>query len=107
MTFKPALWFPIAVVLSAANFIAIWFAARSGEPMHATVHAVLVVAFGVWAHRLRRRPRGGEIQEVLDAVELETEALRRELAETQERLDFAERMLAERSDPLRVRRDSQ
>jgi hypothetical protein len=38
---------------------------------------------------------GGELQGRLDALEQEVDILRHELTETQERLDFAERMLAQ------------
>lgn len=95
MTFKPAIWHPIAVVLTVLNVIAVWFAARPGEPWHAAIHAGLAVAFGVWAQRLRQSPRGGELHAGLEAVEFEMSQLRQELGEAQERLDFAERMLAQ------------
>ena len=45
MTFKPAIWYPIAAVLSVVNLAAIWFAAAPGEPAHATLHGALAVAF--------------------------------------------------------------
>ena len=107
MTFKPAIWFPIAVILSAANVIAVWFAAAPGEPLHATVHAALGVGFGLWARRLRQGPGGaGALQDGLEALEIEVSALRQELGEAQERLDFAERMLAEpEPQPRRADRD--
>ena len=38
----------------------------------------------------------------LDALESEVGSLRQELSEAQERLDFAERLLAQASDPRRV-----
>jgi hypothetical protein len=101
MTFKPAIWYPIAVVLSVANLVAVWFAAQPGEPWHATIHAGLAVGFGLWARRLRQAPRGGELPAGFEALELEVSALRQELSEAQERLDFAERMLAE-PEPRRV-----
>jgi hypothetical protein len=49
MTFKPALWKPIAIVLSAANLVAVGFAAGAAEPYHAAGHAALGLAFGLWA----------------------------------------------------------
>ena len=104
MTFRPAIWFPIAAVLSVINLGAVWFAAMPGEPLHATTHAVLAVAFAVWAQRLRHRQLGVHSDADLDAVELEVQDLRAELAEAHERLDFAERMLAQ-GDPRR--RDDQ
>jgi hypothetical protein len=110
MTFKPAIWYPIAVALSALNLLAAGFAAGSAEPWHAAVHVALAVAFGSWARRLRQGPVGSELQdrlEALDALEFEVSNLRRELGETQERLDFAERLLAgpERAEWARGVRD--
>lgn len=102
MTFKPALWYPLAVALSAINLAAVWFAARPGEAWHATIHAGLALAFGVWAERLRQGRRRGELGAQLEPFELELEQMRRELSETEERLDFAERMLAQTRDPRRV-----
>ena len=101
MSFKPAIWFPIAAVLSAVNVLAGAFAAGSAEPWHATTHAALALAFGLWAQRLRQGPRGSELQaplevlEALEALEAEVSKLRQELSETQERLDFTERLLAQ------------
>jgi hypothetical protein len=107
MTFKPKVWFPIATVLSAINLAAVWFAARPGEPWHAATHAALALAFGLWAQRLRSGPVGTSSQPRLEAIEAldglqvldaEVGQLRQELGETLERLEFAERMLAQRPD---------
>jgi len=109
MTFKRAIWYPIAVVLSVINLAgAIAFAA---QPWHAGIHAALAVAFGLWAQRLRQGPGGSELQGPagselearLEAFEAEVSKLRRELSETQERLDFAERLLAQGPETHRVR----
>ena len=102
MTFKPAVWYPIAVVLSGLNLAAVWFAARPGEPLHATIHAGLAVAFAVWAQRLRGRARDSQLPAGLEPLELEMDQMRQALSETQERLDFAERMLTQERDPRRV-----
>jgi hypothetical protein len=102
MTFKPAIWYPIAVVLSVLNVVGVWFAAPPAEPWHATIHAGLAVALGLWAQRLRQGPGGSELQAGLEALEVEVSTLRQELSETQERLDFAERMLAQGPEPRRV-----
>ena len=102
MTFNPAIWYPIAVVLSVINLAAAGFAAGQAEPWHATIHAALAVAFGLWAQRLRQAPRGSEPQARLEALEAEMGNLRQELSETQERLDFAERMLAQGPEARRV-----
>jgi hypothetical protein len=102
MKFKPAVWYPIAAVLSGLNVVFVWFAAQPAEPWHATSHAALAVAFGVWAERLRQRTRGGDFQDGLEAVQIEVGNLRQELGETQERLDFTERMLAQERESRRV-----
>src|SRR5437762_2250697 len=65
MTFKPALWFPIAVVLSVANLVGVGFAAASAEGAHAAIHAGLALLFGLWAQRLGRR----DLATPLDAPE--------------------------------------
>ncbi len=114
MTFKPAIWYPIAVLLSVGNIIAVGFAATSAEPWHAASHAALALAFGLWAQRLRSGPRGNQPQarleapEALEALEAEVSKLRQELSETQERVDFVERMLAQGQEARRVgpQRDS-
>ena len=108
MTFKSRTWFPIAVVLAVANVVATGFAAAGAEPVHASTHAALAVAFAVWAQYLRRRIAGGESEaqiDVLDAVDrldAEVNKLRLEVGEMQERLDFAERLLAKGRDAPRV-----
>jgi hypothetical protein len=108
MTFNPRIWYPIAVVLSAINLVAVGFAAGEPQPWHAGIHAALALAFGLWAQRLRQTPRGGDLQapvEVLEAVEAledEVSKLRQELSETQERQDFTERLLAQRPESRRV-----
>ena len=108
MTFKPAIWFPIAVALSAINLVGVGFAVGPGESLHAATHAALALVFGLWAQRLRRAPRDGQLQaspvasEELEALAAEVSRLRQEVSEMQERLDFTERMLAQRPEPPRV-----
>jgi hypothetical protein len=104
MTFKPAIWYPIAVVLSVGNLVGLGFAAAAtpAEPLHVALHAGLALAFGAWAHRLRQGPRGGELHTRLEALEAEVDNLRQELTETQERLDFAERLMAQGPELRRV-----
>jgi hypothetical protein len=105
MTFKRAIWYPIAAGLSVLNLVAAGFAVGQAEPWHATIHVALGLAFGLWAQRLRRAPGGSELQDRLEALEgLEAEVgqLRQELGEAQERLDFAERLLAQRPEARRV-----
>lgn len=102
MTFKPAIWQPIAIVLSVINVAAAGFAAGSAEPWHTTVHTALAVAFGVWAQRLRQGSGGSEPQAGLEELAAEVSSLRQELTEAQERLDFAERVLAQGQESRRV-----
>lgn len=111
MTFKPAVWYPIAVVLSAVNAVAILFTAGPGQPLHAGAHAALAVAFGVWANRLRHGAGGSLSEARLDALEAdvsrfqgiegEVSKLRQELSELHERIDFAERVLAQPQEQRR------
>ena len=105
MKFRPAIWFPVAVVLCLANVVSVWFAAQPAEPWHATVHAALAVAFGLWAQRLRTGVRGGgaiterlEEVEAFRALEGEVVMLRAALTESQTRLEFSEQVLARRGD---------
>jgi hypothetical protein len=104
MTFRPALWRPIAVGLSALNLVAVGFAAASAEPWHAGVHSALALAFGLWAQRMRltqpRRELDSEAR--FEALEAEVSSLRQELSEAQERLDFTERVLARGPEARRV-----
>jgi hypothetical protein len=97
--FKPTIWYPVAVVLSGVNLVAVGFASGG---WHGTSHAALAVAFGLWAQRLRRGPAPSKLPPGLDTIELEVSRLRQELSETQERLDFAERVLAQESEARRV-----
>jgi HAMP domain-containing protein len=108
MTFKPTTWYPISVLLAIANVVAAGFAA--GTPWHAGAHAALALGFGLWAQRLRQRREQGEEEtsrevgsdDRIEALEGELSRLRNELSDAQERLDFTERMLAQRPDPRRV-----
>jgi hypothetical protein len=107
MTFKPAVWQPIAVVLSAVNLVAVGYHAGMTEPYQAAIHAGVALGFGLWAQRLRQR-RGellaglGTRDDRLEAIETELGGVRGELNEVQERLDFAERLLAQGRETRRV-----
>jgi hypothetical protein len=97
MALNPKIWQPVAAVLSAANLAAVWFAVAPGEPLHASIHAALAVGFALGAQRLGFRRRGSSMDESLSAEILdELPILRSEVAELTERLDFAERLLAQR-----------
>jgi hypothetical protein len=100
MTFKPAIWRPIAAVLSVVNLGAVGFAAGAAEPWHATIHAGLALAFAAWVQRLGRapaQPTQVEPATRLEDLEAELDQLRGELADAHERLDFTERVLARES----------
>ena len=104
MYFNPAIWKPIAIVLSVLNVGGLIMALSAGEPAHAMGHVVVGVGLAFWVRRLGERAReetgasisGTEHQSQLEGLESEVDQLRRELTETQERLDFAERMMAKR-----------
>ena len=108
MNFKPAIWYPISVGLAVLNAGAAAFAAAQGEPWHATVHVGLGAAFWLWAQRLRQRQEqrqvqgGTDILDRLEALESEVGGMRQELSEAQERLDFAERVLAKQPEPRQL-----
>ena len=108
MRFKPAIWYPIAVVLRAINLVAVGFAAGEPQPWHVATHAALALAFWLWAQRLRQGPRESglqappEVLESLDGLEVEVSTLRQELSEMQERLDFTERLLAQGQESRRM-----
>jgi len=108
MSFTPRIWYPSAVVLSVVNLVAVGFAAGEPQPWHVGTHAALALVFGLWAQRLRQGRARSELQEplevfeALEALEAEVSKLRQELGETQERLDFTERLLAQGSEARRV-----
>jgi hypothetical protein len=102
MTFKPAIWHPLAIILSVVNFAGAGYAIALAEPGHAAIHVGLGLAFGYWARRLRAGPAGSDRQTRFEQLEAEMDGLRQELGETQERLDFAERMLAQTRETHRV-----
>lgn len=104
MTFKPALWRPIAFVLSAANLVAVGFAAGSAESGHAAVHAALALAFGLWTQRLGQGqvPSRGDRDGRLEDLEIDVSNLRGDLGEAHERLDFLERLLAQNQEARRL-----
>jgi len=111
MALNPRIWFPIAVVASALNLVAA--AVYTGT--HAGMHAALAVGFGLWAQRLRQRTASGaqqqveagttqQLQEGFEALEADVARLRQELNETQERVDFVERVLAQNQEASRLRK---
>ena len=101
MWFKNRGWIPVAWLAAAVNLGAVWFAATPGEPMHATLHAGLAIAFGLGARHLRARQRAvlqdQQLQETLDEnayLEEAAETMQARVRELEERVDFSERLLA-------------
>ena len=101
MPLKPKIWQPVAAVLALVNLAGVLFAVRPAEPWHASIHAALAVGFALWAQRLGTRRRAASIsgQTLSDGVVEELSILRSEMAELSERLDFAERVLAQLRPP--------
>lgn len=103
MALKPSTWYPIALILSGLNLIAV--PVYAADAMHALAHGMAAVAFGFWAQRLKQRrdqameqlALEGQDASRMELLEDELTRLRNELTEAQERLDFTERMLAQRS----------
>ncbi len=94
------LFLPISLaLLSAGNVVGVYAAVESAtpDPMHATLHAVLAVGFAAWSQWAWRRrasvPTDSQVR--IEGVEADIDSMRQELLEAQERLDFAERMLAQ------------
>jgi hypothetical protein len=107
---KPTTKFQILFWLSALNLIFLGYALPN--LLHAAGHGLLALGFGLWAKRVRPL-RGGDEETRPDAIGSENETrfenigaevseLRHQLAETQERLDFAERMLLQEREARRV-----
>ncbi len=102
MWFKHRAWIPIAWLLSVGNLIAAWFAARPGEPWHATIHAALAVLFGLGAQQLGARKRAlqdrgsqADLRADITALREELTALGEAHSDILERLDFMERVLTQ------------
>ena len=107
MDLKTARWRPVAITLSAINVAALGFHTALEQGEFAGIHAILAGGFALWAGRLgRRRPAaiaaGAGSEARLEELEAELMDQRRELADAQERLDFAERLLAQAADRQRV-----
>jgi len=100
MWFKHRAWIPIAWLLSLGNLAGTWLAARTGEPWHATIHVLLATGLAVGARHLMTRQRrvpADELQEALDdneRLQQVVDTMQPRLPELEERVDFAERLLA-------------
>lgn len=102
MALKSPAWRWGAIALSALNFAGLGMAVGATEPWHAALHAVLALGFGVGAARLRDMRSPEKRSTGLDTLDAEVGELRQQLLETQDRLDFAERMLAQDLEARRV-----
>ena len=106
MALNPRIWYPIAAFGCFVNVVGVAFAVSPGEPWHATLHAALAVAFGVWAQHLKARRRAGVLdtgtETEIAALRDEVAALRRELSDLHERMDFAERLLSQAREMERL-----
>ncbi len=87
----------------------------TGMPEEAIVAIVLITVTAVigavwmftplikaWARRIEGKGADPELRQDVDDVRREMEGLRHELLETQERLDFAERLLSQRREAERL-----
>jgi hypothetical protein len=105
MALNPRLWRPVAMVLSAANLAAVGFHAAIEQGEMAAVHGLLAAGAAYWAARLgRTRTPALEnpvADERMEQLEAELMQQRHELADAQERLDFAERLLSQSADRRR------
>lgn len=110
MWFKHRAWIPVAWLVSLGNLISVWFAG-SAEPWHATIHASLAVLFGLGAQRLAARPdsaRGqlkSEKRQMLEDLQIrlgELDELKQQVYEIEDRVDFAERLLAKQREGQRL-----
>ncbi len=114
MWFRHRAWVPIAWVLSLINFGGVWFAAREGQPWHVTLHALLAILFALGAQRLHTRQRPELKSRVVDPTEQgqtledvearlgELDQLKQRMSELEERVDFAERLLAKQREAQRL-----
>jgi hypothetical protein len=109
MTSKTRFWTAALVVLSAVNLVSVWFAARPGEPWHATLHAALALGLGLWAQeRMQNERRPGPAvaslpDERLERIERAVEAVAIEVERIGEMERFASKILAARAAELEPR----
>ena len=105
MALNPRLWRPIAAFLSVANLVGAGIHIGMEQGEGAAVHGLLAAGAAYWAVRLGR-PRtpvleNPDTEERMEQLEAELMQQRNELAEAQERLDFAERLLAQSPEKRR------
>lgn len=107
--FKHPAWIPVGWLLCLGNLGAVWFAARPAEPWHATSHALLAVGFALGARHLMARRRAEapseQLRQTLDQneqLQQTVEDMHSQVQELKERVDFAERLLAQHRDASRL-----
>lgn len=109
MRLTSRLWYPVALAFTALNIAGAGYAGGMEEGPHAATHLVLAAAGAWFTSRLQRRRSAeeqdalgtGDREERLEALEADLDTQRRELAEAQERLDFAERLLTQAAEAKR------
>ena len=95
------MWRRLAVVAAVFNVAGAGFAIAAGEGWHAGVHVTLALAFAFAAQRLTAGDSGSgsaAMQQQLDEVQAELTRQAAQLAELNERVDFAERVLTKARD---------
>jgi len=95
------MWRRLAVVATVFNVAGAGFAIAAGEGWHAGVHVTLALAFAFAAQRLTAvdsRSESAGMQQQLDEVQAELTRQAAHLAELNERVDFAERVLTKARD---------
>ena len=106
---KASRWRIVAIGFLVINIAGFGMAIRMEEFWHAMAHVGLGVACWVWMQNLKRPLAAGhansQLEERVQVLELDVTRVREELMEAQERLDFAERMLAQLPDQKRVAPD--
>jgi len=105
-------WRRLAVVASVFNVAGAGFAIAAGEGWHAGIHVSLALGFGFAAQRLGeidRKAAPDSLQSQLDAQAAALEEAQamlalqaKQLTELEERVDFAERMLAQARDKQKL-----
>ena len=106
MTIKT--WRRLALLASAFNVAGAGFAIAAGEGWHAGIHVSLALGFGFASQRLGQIDRSAAPNSVQSQVDAQAAALEeaqtllalqaKQLTDLEERVDFAERMLAQARD---------
>jgi hypothetical protein len=99
------IWRPVAWALSVVNIGGAGFHIALEQPQVAFLHLLLAGGAAFWAVRGGRKreaePLAPGTEERMEQLEAELMHQRQELLEAQERLDFAERLLAQSAERKR------